>query len=96
MKKKQEIFEKNDKVVTRKIGGEVVLVPINQTGLEVQKIYRLNEVGAFIWEKLKTPQSRESLLNFLIENFDGDPEVIKNDVNHFLEDLKALEFIFIS
>lgn len=96
MIKKQEIFKRNDKVVTRQIGGEIVLIPINQTGLEIQKIYRLNEIGAFIWKKLETPRSRESLLSLLTEEFNEDPEIIQKDVNHFLEDLITLEFIYSS
>ena len=43
-------FVKDPNIVSRKIAGEVILVPIRKNVGDLESIYTLNEVAARIWE----------------------------------------------
>ena len=71
------------------IGGEKIAVPLgtgenNQTGL-----IRLNEVGAFLWEKLMEGTTEEDLGQDVTKQYEVEPEKAAGDVKKFLEKLKS-------
>jgi len=46
------IYQKNEDLIARQIGDEVILVPIRKESGDLDNIYTLNEVAAFIWNLL--------------------------------------------
>ena len=44
------VYARNDRVVSRKIVDELILVPIRQSVAEMETLYTLNEVGARVYE----------------------------------------------
>lgn len=71
------------------IGGEKIAVPLgagenNQTGL-----VRLNEVGAFLWEKLMEGTTEEDLVQDVTKQYEVGTEKAAGDVKKFLEKLKS-------
>ena len=78
----------------RRIAGEYVLVPLVTHGADLDAIYNLNAVGAFIWERLdgRTPGAR--IVQALTESFDVEPDQAEADYLGFvarLQDLGAIE-----
>jgi hypothetical protein len=69
------------------IVDELVLVPIHQDVADLDGIYSLNEVGAFIWEKLANPIDLQELKNALLEEFEVDEGIVMEDVQTFLAEL---------
>ena len=61
MKLHNSTLTRNENFVFRHIVEEMVLVPIRQNVAELDSIYTLNELGAFIWEHLDSPRSHTEL-----------------------------------
>lgn len=86
-------FQRNDKIAVRQIAGETMLIPINQTGVDLQKVYLLNEPAAAAWELLEQPLSINDLVNSLLQEFDAEPSLIQKDIEELLQDFSGLGFV---
>jgi hypothetical protein len=80
-------------VVARQIAGEHILVPISQTGADLQKVYLLNGTAAAIWELLAQPLAREELVKALEEQYDAPEGSIPREVETFVQDLLQRGFL---
>ena len=49
-------------LIRREIAGDVVLVPVGKTVYEANGLFILNDVGAFLWDKLPQAEDEEALL----------------------------------
>jgi len=85
--KENKRFQRNSNFIYRQIVDEAVLVPIHQDVADMDCIYTLNDVGAFIWDLLKEPQTREALIAGVLADYDIDPEVVTADVSQFLDEM---------
>ena len=79
--------------ILRKIAGEYILVPVGETAMEMNGMITLNEVGVFIWNKLKDECTREELLNDILEAFEIDEEHAQSDLDEFLRQLGEAHLI---
>jgi len=82
-----ERFLRNPDYIFRKIVDELVLIPIHKDVADMDSIYSLNDVGAFIWEQLANPINLEELSNAVLQEFDGEAEIVTTDVQSFITDL---------
>lgn len=54
----------------------------------------LNETGKFIWQNLDGKNSKDDLIKKVRDTFNVDEaQKIKDDLDKFLEDLKAMKFL---
>lgn len=83
-------FMRNQDFVYRKVIEETILVPIHMDVAQMDGIYTLNDVGAFIWERLETPISIEELQILLLQEYEVTPDVAESDLNSFFSDLLAI------
>ncbi len=83
-------FLRNPDFIYRKVIEETILVPVHMDVAEMDGIYTLNEIGAFIWDKLETPLSCEHLQTLILDEYDVTPERALSDLETFLEDLLAI------
>jgi methyltransferase-like protein len=83
-------FEKNENMVFRKIGSETLLVPITNDVGDMGSIYHLNEIGAFVWERLDGKQSLFDIQNRILEEFKVSSTVAKKDLLDFMGQLKEI------
>jgi hypothetical protein len=90
MVEKNARFQRNPDFIHRRIVDETVLVPIHKDIADMNAIYVLNEVGDFIWAHLETPASGGELINGILEVFDAEPDVIEQDLDHFLDELLSI------
>ena len=74
----------------RNIAGDTVLVPIGRTVYESNGLFILNEVGAFLWDRLESAESDEWLLEALLEEYEVDEETARKDVREFLDKLREM------
>lgn len=84
-------FMRNPDFIYRKVIEETILVPVRMDVAEMDGIYTLNEIGAFVWEQLETPLSLDQLQQRILEEYDVIPEVATSDLKTFLDDLLAIE-----
>lgn len=80
-------FQRNPDYIFRRVVDEMILVPIHQDVADMDSIYTLNEVGAFIWERLVQPASVAEISASIIEEFAVDPDALSTDLEDFLDQL---------
>ena len=85
-----ERFMRNPDFVFRKVIEETILVPVRMNVAEMDCIYTLNEIGAFIWEQLETPLSYPQLQQCMLDEYDVPVEVLDTDLQTFLDELLSI------
>ena len=76
--------------VTRRIGGETVVVPVKGHVADLESIYTLNDVGTVLWDALGGGATLAELASAVCEAYEvGDAEA-RADTLAFLEDLERL------
>jgi hypothetical protein len=78
-----------EKVVARSVGGETVLVPIQDRALACEHVYLLNKVAAFLWSQLDGERGVAELSELVSGRFDVDAgQDVDADVRRFLDELE--------
>jgi len=62
-------FERDPAIVTRRIGDEIVLVPVRSSTGAMSEIFALNETAALVWNALAQPQSVDELSALMAHEF---------------------------
>lgn len=83
-------FERNPDFIYRRIVDESVLVPLRDNVADMNCIYTLNGMGAFLWEQLATPATGAELENAVMEEYEADPEVLVKDLENFLAEMVSI------
>lgn len=83
-----DIKKLKSRMVCRKVDDEMVLVPLVDNVAEMNVIYTLNEVAAFIWEKIDDVDTLEEIAEAVADNFDIDSKNAMEDINSFFEDIR--------
>jgi len=86
----QTIYARSERMVGRRIADEYVLVPLVGRGAEIDGLYNLSRVGAFIWERLDGAASGDTIVALLVERFDVTRERAEQDYAEFLEKLISI------
>lgn len=73
--------------VFREVAGESFLVPVKGRLADLQRMFVLNRVGAWVWERLDGATSREDLLAGIVAQFEVDAQTATVDLDGFLAEL---------
>lgn len=87
------VFRKRERIVTREIAGETLLVPIRGKLVDMQKIFSLDPVAAFVWERLDGTRPLAAIRDSVLEAFDVEPPQAETDVQEFVAELMAADLI---
>lgn len=79
--------------IVREIAGEIVAVPTGEAARSLSGIITLNGCGRYLFEKLQTDQTPESLVDALLEEYDTDRQRAEKDVDAFLSLLQRYGFL---
>ncbi len=88
---KTESYERAPGVVTRRVAGELVLVPIARDSKDVEHVVRffvLNATAEYLWSLLAQPQTADSMARHLTKQFEVSEEQARADVVAFLAELR--------
>ena len=88
-----DIYTRSDRMVGRRVADEYILVPIVGHGAELDGIYNLSRVGAFIWELLDGRHSGEQVVEALVGHFDVDRATAEADYGAFLAKLISIRAV---
>lgn len=91
-----KVYKKNPNIVTRKIAGEMVLVPIKQMANDMSSIYNLNQVGARIWEQFDGETSVEQIRDVIVAEYETTKEEAETDIIAFVNELEKQGFISVN
>lgn len=79
----------NKDFTIQKVGGSFVAVPVGETSKHFHGMVRLNETGAFLWNKLtEADQTEDSLVACLLEEYDVSEELARKDVQTLVRSLQ--------
>jgi hypothetical protein len=84
------VFTRSDRIVGRRIADEFILVPIVGHGAELDSIYNLNRVGAFIWEHLDGRRSGRAIVEALVARYDVEYAAAESDYRGFVKSLLSI------
>lgn len=81
------IIQRLDRVVTREIVGETLLVPLRADSTDMRHIFALNPVAAAIWNAIDGVTPVQSLVDSVCERFAIDQASAERDIFAFIEEL---------
>lgn len=88
-----KVYRKSDSIVSRKIADEYILVPIRRNVGDLESIYTLNDVAAYIWELIDGKRNILEIREKIVEEFDVTPEEAEKDLLEHLQQLVKIKAI---
>lgn len=79
-------YRANPDFLMREIGQDLLLVPVNHTGVFENAMLSLNESCGFLWKFFQTPHTPQEAIEEVMRNFSGDEDAIVADVYAFIHD----------
>jgi hypothetical protein len=73
-----------DHFAARKVGSELVLVPLKGSVAELDEMFTISEVGSVIWEHIAPDSTEHTLVEAILEEFDIDRDTATADLRDFL------------
>ncbi len=77
-------YRKRNDIVTRKVAGEVLLVPVSGKMADLQHVFTLNAVGELLWDLLDGRHRTADLQAAVLSKFAVDEATASQDVQEFL------------
>ena len=71
--------------VLREISGEYVILPMEKTPPDMNRLITLNEIQAYLWQMLQEETGFDDLLRRTVEVYDVSEAATREDIQEFLE-----------
>lgn len=81
------------RLLKRKIAGDAFLVPVGKEVYDSNGLFFLNDVAEFIWDRLESATGAEDILKALLEEYNVDESLARQDVETFLQKLREMDII---
>ena len=85
-----QIFEHNQNFVFRRVEDETILVPIKNHVGDLDSLFSLNPVGAFIWQQIDGTKALSAIHDMIVSEFDVAAETAHDDLQHFIAELREI------
>ena len=86
-------YQRNENFVFRRIEDETILVPIKDNVGDMGSIYKLNEMGAFVWEQLDGVRKLNTIKDNILDEYEVSPRDAEADLSEFLADLLEVQAV---
>ena len=73
--------------ILREIAGDYIIIPTGKAVLEFNGLITVNEVGVSIWKMLQEETTFEELVSGILDEYDVDENVAREDIQEFLDKL---------
>src|SRR5512141_1848537 len=84
---KKDVFRKRGELVSRSIAGDTILVPIKGKLADMQRIFSLNPVASYVWNRIDGERSLGIVIEDIVDNFDVEQTEAENDLRELIEEL---------
>ncbi len=74
----------------REIAGTPVIIPVGERVIEFKGMLMPNETGSFIWKKLLSDITYDDLLSAILEEYDVDENMARDDLDAFLAEVRSI------
>ena len=81
------IFTRNQDVVSRKVTGELFLVPVKGKLADMEKIFALTAVAEYIWDRLDGKRNLIDIRDEVVSHFEVSDEQADADIYGFIQEL---------
>ncbi len=82
-----------DDYLLRNVAGSYIVVPVGEGSLDFSGVITLNEVGAFLWERLQADITEDKLVEAVLAEYDIDKATAKADTAEFIAKLKGADLL---
>ncbi|NOZ20402.1 MAG: PqqD family protein [Planctomycetes bacterium] len=89
----QKVFRRREEIVTRKIAGETILVPIRGKLADMQRLFVLNSVAEYVWDHIDGKTSVDEIRQGVLAEFDTDQDEVDKDTREFVGELIEADLI---
>lgn len=86
-------FNPAPELVTRRIAGQTVIVPVARGMADLDSVFTLNETGSVIWDGLSRGCDEPELVRVVADTFEVDEHEAVEDVRTFLRQLEGAGLI---
>ena len=70
--------------ILREIAGDYIIIPAGKTVLDFNGLITVNEVGVSLWNMLQNEVTFEELVQGILDEYDVEESVAREDVQEFL------------
>lgn len=81
-------YKLKDGFVVRKIGDQIMAVPVGKQTSEIHGMIALTESAELLWNVLKDGAEEEALVKIITDTYEVDEAIATEDVKKFIEGLK--------
>jgi capsid portal protein len=89
----QHRYKRNQSVVSRKIEGELVIVPIRSGVGDLNSLYTLNPVGSVLWEFMNDEHTVTEMVQRVCDEFEVTAAQAQTDIETFLDSLLGEQLV---
>ncbi len=82
------IYKIKDGFVVRRIGNQIVAVPVGKQTTDIHGVIALSESGELLWKALQDGADIGTLADILTDNYEVDRSTATSDIEAFLDGLK--------
>ena len=80
-------FIRNQDVVSRRIEGELIIVPVRRGVGDLNSLYTLNPVGSVLWDFMAEDHSLPEMVQRVCDEFEVTAAQAKHDIESFLDSM---------
>jgi Coenzyme PQQ synthesis protein D (PqqD) len=88
-----QLFVRSQSVVSRRVAGETLIVPVRGKVGDLASIYSFNSTGSLIWQLLESPKCFDELVNVVESEYAVERDRAEQDVKQFLHDVLAADLV---
>lgn len=81
-------YKLKDGFVVRKIGDQIMAVPVGKQTSEIHGMIALTESAELLWNVLKEGAEEGALVKIITDTYEVDKAIATEDVKKFIEGLK--------
>jgi hypothetical protein len=89
----QQIYQKNPDFIGRKIGGELVLIPLQKKIYDITSIYNMNEMACEIWDRLDGRKNLDEIQQELLALYEVPSGTLSQDMQTLIEQLEEIKAV---
>src|SRR5271166_2516739 len=82
----EQVYVRSLAVVSRRVAGETLIVPVRGKVGDLASIYSFNETGSLIWQTLESPKGLAELIRAVQQEYAVERDQAERDVKQFLND----------
>jgi hypothetical protein len=89
----EQLFVRSQAVVSRRVAGETLVVPVRGKVGDLASIYSFNATGSLIWQSLESPKGFAELVSTVEQEYAVEHDQARRDVKQFLHDMLSADLV---